>query len=155
MSRLLQPLSPRPVDLDPTSSTHPFLTAPFFSPLLFPNLSSDARDHCANERTFLSWLRLSVYMAIVSVAIMISFHLKNEPTHIEKQLALPVGLLFWVLSFACLANGFANYVKTVTKYGRRRALVQSGWKTQIVFTVVSCAIVAVCVLLLSTNAKQR
>lgn len=193
MSRLLQPLSPHPVDLDPTSSTHPFLTAPFFSPLLFPNLSSDARDHCANERTFLSWLRLSVYMAIVSVAIMISFHLKNEPTHIEKQLALPVGLLFWVLSFACLANGFANYVKTVTKYGRRRALVQSGWKTQIVsrcfrlvlcrsrtrelglerwkkrkvwlackiadqlqvFTVVSCAIVAVCVLLLSTNAKQR
>ncbi len=132
MSRLLHPLSPHPVDLDPTSSTHPFLTAPFFSPLLFPNLSSDARDHCANERTFLSWLRLSVYMAIVSVAIMISFHLKNEPTHIEKQLALPVGLLFWVLSFACLANGFANYVKTVTKYGRRRALVQSGWKTQIV-----------------------
>ena len=132
MSSLLHSLSPHPIDLDPSSTTHPFLTAPFFSPLLFPNNSSDARDHCANERTFLSWLRLSVYMAIVSVAIIISFHLKHEPTDIEKRLALPVGLLFWVLSFACLANGFANYVKTVTKYGRRRALVQSGWKTQIV-----------------------
>ncbi|KAL8677538.1 MAG: hypothetical protein Q9186_006050 [Xanthomendoza sp. 1 TL-2023] len=155
ISRILHPLSPDPVDLDPTSLTHPFLTTPFFSPLLFPNNSSDARDHCANERTFLSWLRLSVYMSIVSVAILISFHLKNQPTDLEKRLAFPVGLVFWVLSFACLANGFANYVTTVTKYGRRRALVQSGWKTQVVFTVVSCAIVAVCVLLLSTNAKHR
>lgn len=27
---------------------------------------------------FLSWLRLSVYMAIVSVAIIMSFHLKQQ-----------------------------------------------------------------------------
>lgn len=117
-------------------------------------------------------------MAIVSVAIIISFHLKNEPSPVEKKVALPVGVLFWVLSFACLANGFANYVKTVTKYGRRSALVQSGWKTQVVsfaatlcfqmfemekgeligvqiFTIVACAIVAVCVLFLSTNAQAR
>ncbi|KAL9597295.1 MAG: hypothetical protein Q9219_005219 [cf. Caloplaca sp. 3 TL-2023] len=127
---LLNPL--RPSEPDPTSRTHPFLLPPFISPLLFPNASSDARDHLANERTFLSWLRLAVYMAIVSVAIMISFHLKHEPTAVEKRVALPVGVLFWVLSFACLANGFANYVKTVTKYGRRSALVQSGWKTQVV-----------------------
>jgi hypothetical protein len=29
---------------------------------------------------FLSWLRLSVYMAIVSVAIVMSFHLKTKPS---------------------------------------------------------------------------
>ncbi|KAL8712981.1 MAG: hypothetical protein Q9220_002841 [cf. Caloplaca sp. 1 TL-2023] len=149
------PLSIHPIDLDPTSQTHFFLTPPYFSPLLFPNNSSDARDHCANERTFLSWLRLSVYMAIVSVAIIISFHLKSQPSSVERRVALPVGLLFWVLSFACLANGFANYVKTVTKYGRRSALVQSGWKTQVIFTIVACAIVAVCVLFLSTNAHSQ
>ncbi|KAI4200366.1 MAG: hypothetical protein LQ346_002376 [Caloplaca aetnensis] len=94
-------------------------------------------------------------MAIVSVAIIVSFHLKNQPSHIEMRVSLPVGLLFWVLSVACLANGLANYVKTVVKYGRRRALVQSGWKTQVVFTVVACAIIAVCVLFLSTQAKMR
>lgn len=127
LHNLLQPTCP-----DPTSPKHPFLLPPYLTPLLFPNDSSDARDHLANERTFLSWLRLSVYMAIVSVAIIISFHLKNEPSPIEKKVALPVGVLFWVLSFACLANGCANYVKTVTKYGRRSALVQSGWKTQVV-----------------------
>ena len=131
-----------------------FTQRPFLAPLLFPNDSSDARDHCANERTFLSWLRLSIYMSVVSVAIVISFHLKSQPTSIEKRLALPVGLIFWFLSLACLASGFANYAKTVAKYGRRQALVQSGWKTQVVFTIVACAIVAACVLFLSTNAAS-
>ncbi|KAI4100466.1 MAG: hypothetical protein L6R37_005456 [Teloschistes peruensis] len=120
-NRLIDPVQP-----DPNSPQHPFLIPPFISPLLFHNESSDARDHLANERTFLSWLRLSVYMAIVAVAIVLSFHLKNEASAIEKRIAVPVGLIFWILSFACLVNGCANYVKTVTKYGRRRALVQSG-----------------------------
>lgn len=71
-------------------------------------------------------------MSVVSIAIIISFHLKSQPTSIEKRIALPVGLLFWLLSVACLANGFANYIKTVTKYAKRQALVQSGWKTQVV-----------------------
>ena len=105
---------------------------PLLTPLLFPNNSSDARDHCANERTYLSWLRLSIYMSVVSIAIIISFHLKNQPTAIEKKIALPVGLCFWGLSLACLISGAANYVNTVRKYRERRALVQSGWKTQVV-----------------------
>ena len=71
-------------------------------------------------------------MAVVSVAIVISFHLKSQPTSIEKRIALPVGLIFWLLSIACLASGLANYVSTVKKYSRRQALVQSGWKTQVV-----------------------
>lgn len=150
LTHILDPLGTRAVPIDPlvpsnsielvvstltacsSSSSHPFLARPVFAPLLFPNESSDARDHCANERTFLSWLRLSVYMSIVSVAIIISFHLKSEPTSIEKRIALPVGLIFWLLSLACLGSGLANYVKTVTKYSRRQALVQSGWKTQVV-----------------------
>ena len=112
-------------------------------------------------------------MSVVSVAIVISFHLKSQPTSIERRVALPVGLIFWLLSIACLASGLANYVKTVTKYARKQALVQSGWKTQVVrkllcsyrafsplilnlqvFTIVACAIVAVCVLFLSTNAAS-
>ena len=113
-------------------SCHPLLSRPLFAPLLFPNNSSDARDHLANERTFLSWLRLSIYMSVVSIAIMISFHLKSQPTSIEKRMAVPMGMIFWTLSMACLASGYANYLKTIMKYSRRQALVQSGWKTQIV-----------------------
>jgi len=71
-------------------------------------------------------------MAIVAVAIVISFHLKHEPTPIELRLALPFGLIFWLLSLACLASGLANYITTVSRYSKRAALVQSGWKTQVV-----------------------
>ena len=137
MSWLINPFRAYAVDLDsqPPQQSHVFLSQPLLAPLLFKNESSDARDHCANERTFLSWLRLSIYMSVVSIAIVISFHLKSQPTSIERRVALPFGMLFWLLSLACLASGFANYVSTVTKYSRRQALVQSGWKTQIVSPV--------------------
>lgn len=69
-----------------------FTARPYLGVLLFENNASDARDHCANERTFLSWLRLSIYMAIVSVAIIISFHLKHQPTD-TGEIPVPVVLL--------------------------------------------------------------
>ncbi|KAG8628570.1 hypothetical protein KVT40_004443 [Elsinoe batatas] len=132
-----------------------FRARPYTGVLLFDNSDSDARDHAANERTFLSWLRLSTYMAVVSVAITISFHLKHRPTDIERRMAFPFGIVFWSLSLACLVSGLSNYIKTVTKYSRRQAIVQTGWKTQVVFTVVASSIVAACVLFLSTNATTR
>lgn len=81
---------------------------------------------------FLSWLRLATYMAIVAVAILISFHLKHKPTPLERRVALPFGLIFWLLAIACLVSGLHNYIKTVTRYSKRQALVQSGVGTQIV-----------------------
>lgn len=47
-------------------------------------------------------------------------------------MAKPLGIIFWGLSVACLCLGFGNYVKTVNKYSRRAAIVQTGWKTQTV-----------------------
>ena len=81
---------------------------------------------------FLSYLRLSIYMSVVSIAIVISFHLKNQPTPLELHMAIPLGIVFWCLGVACLIVGFGNYVKTVKKYSMRMALVQTGWKTQAV-----------------------
>ncbi|KAA8651329.1 DUF202 domain-containing protein [Aspergillus tanneri] len=133
---------------------HIFLTRPIFGALLFENNTSDARDHCANERTFLSWLRLSMYLGVVSLAIIISFHFHGEPTGLERRMALPLGIIFWVLSLASLVNGFANYVRTVRKYSRKAALVQSGWKTQMTFTVVGAVILGSCILFLATDAKS-
>ncbi len=59
----------------------------------------------------MSYLRLSVYMAIVSVAITLSFHLKNEPTRLERQVAKPLGAVFWVLALLTLAVGLGNYIR--------------------------------------------
>ncbi|KAL3955730.1 hypothetical protein ACCO45_011293 [Purpureocillium lilacinum] len=66
-----------------------FFAWPLLGPLLFPNETSDARDHCANERTFLSYLRIAIYLAVLSVAITLSFHLKNQPTNLERRMAKP------------------------------------------------------------------
>jgi len=128
---------------------------PILGALLFDNVTSDARDHCANERTFLSWLRLSTYMTIVAVAVVLSFHLKSQPTKTELKLALPFGLVFWLLSVASLGSGIVTYCRTVVRYSKRTALVQSGWKTELVMISVAITIVAACILFLTTNAKQR
>lgn len=92
-----------------------------------------------------------MYLAIVSLAIIISFHFQQQPSGLERHMALPLGIIFWLLSLTCLANGFANYARTVMKYSRKAALVQSGWKTQVVFTVVGVAILGSCIVFLSTD----
>ncbi|KAH8155451.1 uncharacterized protein LAJ45_00461 [Morchella importuna] len=140
-------------DLDPNSPI--ILSSPFISPLLFTNDASDARDHCANERNFLSWLRLSVYLCVVSIAIVISFHFKREPTQLERSMSMPLGIIFWALSLACLFAGLANYLKTIQLYRRKTALVQSGAKTQVVLGIITVVIIATCLLFLTTNAKTR
>lgn len=81
---------------------------------------------------FLSWLRLATYMAVVAIAILISFHLKHQPTELERKVALPFGIIFWLLALACLISGLHNYIKTVNRYSRRQALVQTGVGTQVV-----------------------
>ncbi|ETN45035.1 uncharacterized protein HMPREF1541_09911 [Cyphellophora europaea CBS 101466] len=142
-------------DSFPTNRFKLFLSRPLYAPLLFPNVSSDARDHCANERTFLSWLRLSVYLAVVSVAILINFHLKSQPTDLEVRLSHPLGLIFWLLALACLATGCGIYMGTVVKYAHRRALVQSGVKTQFVFGVTATAIIAACAIFLGAEVQAQ
>jgi hypothetical protein len=84
---------------------------------------------------------------------LINFHLKHQPTPLERKVSFPLGIIFWILSLACLANGFSNYIRTVAKYARRRALVQSGVKTQIVFGVVATAIIAACGVFLGVEAQ--
>ncbi|CAK7224403.1 hypothetical protein SBRCBS47491_005539 [Sporothrix bragantina] len=124
---------------------------PLFGPLLFENTSSDVRDGLANERTFLSYLRLSMTMAVVAVAIVLSFHLKSQPSPLELRMARPLGIIFWLLSILTLFVGVANYIKTVNKYSRRQAIVQSGWKTQSIMAAVALSILGSCVTLLVIN----
>ena len=92
-------------------------------------------------------------MAVVSIAIFVNFHLKSQPTAFEQGLSHPLGIIFWLLSLACLITGLGIYMRTVTLYARRRALVQTGIKTQIVFGVVSMAIIAACALFLGAEVQ--
>ncbi|KAH6668552.1 hypothetical protein F5X68DRAFT_265298 [Plectosphaerella plurivora] len=158
------PLNPgavrKPVDVNMLRHGSSAFWAYPLGPLLFQNETSDARDHCANERTFLSYLRLSVYMAVVSVAIVLSFHLKNEPSDFELRMAKPLGIVFWILAVSCLFLGVGNYIKTVEKYSRKAAIVQTGWKTQMLLSIIALCIVGTCVVLLvvtklSTDSESK
>jgi len=135
---------------------HPFLQLPLFAPLLFNNAppSSNARDHCANERTFLSLLRLSIYLAVVSLAILTSYHLKHQPSNLERRISLPLGIIFFTLSLATLAAGWASYVRTVVRYARKAALVQRGALSELLFIFVGVAIVAACILFLGAEGAE-
>ena len=103
------------------------LYSPFYAPLLFENEQSEVRDFAANERTFLSHLRLGLYLAIVAAALLISFHFKEPPTEEERKVGLPLGIVFWVLSLGACASSVALYIKHLEGYGHRRPIVQSGW----------------------------
>lgn len=135
---------------------HPFLHAPIFSSLLFNNAppSSNARDHLANERTFLSLLRLSVYLAIVSLAILTSYHLKHYPSKFERQISLPLGIIFFCLSLTSLVAGWMTYVKTIVRYARKAALVQRGPVDGLLLIFVGVAIIAACILFLGAKGKE-
>ncbi|KAG0642744.1 hypothetical protein HOY80DRAFT_585590 [Tuber brumale] len=128
------------------------LSSPFISPLVFENNASDLRDHCANEY-FLSWVRLSLYLCIVSIAVVIPFHLKLKPSELEERFSLPLGVFFWGLSLVCLLAGLGNYFKTIRMYSKQTALVQSGPKTQFVLVIVAVAVVASSVLFLFAQSK--
>lgn len=108
---------------------------PSFLPTISPTSLFSSLTKIVPHKAFLSYLRLSVYMAVVSIAIVISFHFKQQPTPLERRMSQPLGIIFWLLSLACLCIGFGNYMKTVNKYGRRAAIVQAGWKTQSVCCV--------------------
>ena len=105
------------------------------------------RDFAANERTFLSHLRLAMYLAIVAVALLAQFHLKDasdpgsgdglgrdkdSTDSLEKRTSLPLGIVFWVLSLGAVTSSVGMYVRSIEGYGRRKAIVQSGWGLQAV-----------------------
>ncbi|KAI2628366.1 hypothetical protein GGS21DRAFT_240473 [Xylaria nigripes] len=136
------------------SGPNTFAASPFMGPLVFENENSDARDHCANERTFLASLRLSIYMAVVAMAIGLSFNIRSPPSAIERKIAKPLGLIFWLLAVACLIAGLGNYIKTINKFSRKMAIVQSGWRTQFVMTFIACSIFGACVALLVIDVLQ-
>ncbi|KAI1749900.1 hypothetical protein F4782DRAFT_532981 [Xylaria castorea] len=173
----LGPFSCIPVDVEDLmpgfTGQNTFTTWPLLGPLLFDNDTSDARDHCANERrsgssyginpqntattqeheltkpppptAFLASLRLSVYMSVVAVAIAVSFHLRSAPSALEQRIAKPLGLIFWLLSVACLVVGLGNYITTINKYSRKVAIVQSGWRTQFIMSFIAFSIFGTCV----------
>lgn len=116
----------------------------FLSALILENNSSDARDHCANERNFLSYLRLSVYLALCGTAFMVSFDLDNKPQAMKPLTSTYIGIMFWCLGILCLGSGLWNYLRSLRKYSQQIIIVQSGWVTQLILIAIAASICGVC-----------
>lgn len=77
---------------------------------ILSTLSRKTNRKFKSRVAFLSYLRLSIYMAIVSVAITVSFHIKGTPSDLERRVSKPLGGIFWVLSVVTLVLGAGNYI---------------------------------------------
>jgi hypothetical protein len=53
-------------------------------------------------------------MAIVSVAITVSFHIKGTPSDLERRVAKPLGGIFWALSVVTLVLGVSSYISKLS-----------------------------------------
>lgn len=49
-------------------------------------------------------------MAVLAVAITLSFHLTHRPSDLERRMAKPLGVVFWLLAAATLVIGLGNYI---------------------------------------------
>ncbi|KAF9352611.1 hypothetical protein BGX34_012066 [Mortierella sp. NVP85] len=92
--------------------------------LILENKGSIARDHLANERTFLAWLRSSLSMITVGVAITQLFRLQSGSTggSVDKvtELGRPLGGSFVALGILFLWLGASRYFhsQNVLSYGQ-------------------------------------
>ncbi|ORZ00710.1 hypothetical protein BCR43DRAFT_485671 [Syncephalastrum racemosum] len=84
--------------------------------LYLENTGSVARDHLANERTFLAWLRTSLSTISVGVGITQLFRLDRAVEHDPtlRTLGKPVGLLFIIMAMLFLVFAFVRYFHSQT-----------------------------------------
>ncbi|RHZ89936.1 hypothetical protein Glove_9g281 [Diversispora epigaea] len=78
--------------------------------LKLKNTASVARDHLANERTFLAWLRTSLSFISIGVAITQLFRLTSiDKSHGGDKLGKPLGISFIILGSVFLTFGIYRY----------------------------------------------
>ncbi|KAI9244603.1 hypothetical protein EDC94DRAFT_629461 [Helicostylum pulchrum] len=81
----------------------------FSTSFMLENKAATARDHLANERTFLAWLRTSLSLITVGVAITQLYHLtppgeQNQVTHAKAGKSLGATFVVFSILFLYFAN---------------------------------------------------
>jgi uncharacterized membrane protein YidH (DUF202 family) len=118
--------------LDHISSYKIFFTRPYFKPIVFQNTESESRDLDANERNYLSMLRVSIYLGLAGCVVLSSFRLGADETgssssfnfnNVSSRASLPIGILFLILSFLGVFISFHNYVHTIGGYAKQKVVV--------------------------------
>lgn len=125
--------TPEAVSADPAPQPEPAPAAPTHDPgfqwrLTLTNSGLVARDHMANERTFLAWVRTALVMATLGVTFMqmYSIHARAETVVWEnktytldqtsgvralQQVGKPLGILLGAFSIIVVFFGYFRYLR--------------------------------------------
>ena len=87
--------------------------------------SNRARDHLANERTFLAWMRTSVAIVVFGFAIGRFAIAMRQLTAIQGLASKTTGLSVWMGMISILA-GVLMAVAGLVRYRKTRALLEEG-----------------------------
>ena len=86
--------------------------------LILPHEGSTARDQLGIERTFLSWLRLSLALLAVGLFMILGLRIENNQiqnitlSHEQKQAQTALGVIVIVATMITLAANTRSYLKT-------------------------------------------
>ncbi|KAM9919580.1 hypothetical protein OXX59_007840 [Metschnikowia pulcherrima] len=84
-----------------------------YATLSLENSGAVARDHMANERTFLAWLRTSLSLVTIGIGIVQLLKLKNESEDLSRY-AKPLGASFVFIGIMTLVMGTLRYFRVQT-----------------------------------------
>ncbi|KAM9940451.1 hypothetical protein OXX80_000082 [Metschnikowia pulcherrima] len=84
-----------------------------YASLRLENSGAVARDHMANERTFLAWLRTSLSLVTIGIGIVQLLKLKNESEDLSRY-AKPLGASFVFIGIMTLVMGTLRYFRVQT-----------------------------------------
>jgi putative membrane protein len=87
--------------------------------------SNRARDHLANERTFLAWVRTSVAVVVFGFAIGRFAIAMRQLTAFQGQVSKTTGLSVWMGMSSILA-GVIMAVAGLVRYRKTRAQLEEG-----------------------------
>lgn len=115
----------------------------------------NSREHLANERTFLAWIRTSIAMmglgfVIVKFALFlkqISMLLNSDEDYVLNGYSAMVGVIMIIIGVIIAALAFLQYIKT-RKQLNQNVYVSSSWLSMfITFIILSGGIVLILYLL--------
>jgi len=87
--------------------------------------SNRARDHLANERTFLAWVRTSVAIVVFGFAIGRFAIAMRQLTALQGHVSKTTGLSVWMGMSSILA-GIAMVVAGLMRYRKTRSQLEAG-----------------------------
>ncbi|POY72562.1 hypothetical protein BMF94_4389 [Rhodotorula taiwanensis] len=116
---------------------------------LIPNQGSTARDYLARERNFMSWIKLTVSLAVISVALLVRFQFGSGTLpEWEQRGQMPLGILFFVASLGSLVSAILTFYRSQSGYARHKAFVYAGRAADALMISIAVLTLTTCIIIL-------